>query len=219
MVDIAHETTLFTPPNVSRFARNKAKLLYAILGEALPNTDKEHVTIGLALTPEEAFALCEESMGDAIEIWVIEGERSLLSEKWEPKYFKEHFDEVVEYTIPDQLSSDDDESASPVEVPEELKGMGIEMPPEVIMGKSLLEILEFEQLISKAVAATSYMTGHPVDINALVDTLHGAVADIVGAFVQSKGGFEPKFHKKDGILVPYWTKTQVRQARMTKSKK
>ena len=217
MVNIVNDTKLFTPKNISKFAKKHAKLLYAILGEAIPKTDGEYATIGLALTPDDAFDMCEAAMGDAIEVWVIDGDRGLLSEKWEPQYFKEHFTEVVEYESPhkrmesDHPMMDDDD-----EHDEQHKegGMGIEMPQEVVLGKTLLDMLECEQMISKEVAATSYMTGHPIDVNGLLNNLHQAIADILKAFASSKGGYEPKLRKKDGIIVPYWTKTQIRQAKL-----
>ena len=253
MVDIANDTKLFTPKNIRQFAKEKAKLLYAILGQAIPGTDNEYSTIGLALTPEDACGMCEECMGDAIEVWVIEGDRGIRSEKWEPGYFKEHFNEVVEYSTPEkQGTSDalddeqggyaegedddplaellkgdaDEEYSDPDDLLKEtlsalssagtgkLSGIGIEMPMEVVLGKSLLGMLQCEQLLSKTVATTSYMTGHPIDINGLLEGLHTSIANILKAFSTSKGGFEPKFHKKEGVLVPYWTKAQIKQAKV-----
>ena len=107
------------------------------------------------------------------------------------------------------------EDAENCDGPDEIKtDVGIEMPPEVALGKSLLEILECEQMISKITASTSYTTGHPMDINALLTAFHDSIAGILKAFATTKGGFEPKFHKKDGLMVPYWTKTQIRQAKL-----
>ena len=217
MVNIVNETKLFTPKNISKFAKKRSKLLYAILGAAIPKTDSEYATIGLALTPDDAFDMCEAAMGDAIEVWVIDGDRGLLSEKWEPQYFKEHFSEVVEYSSPERKQSssphrEDDDDDEEDEHPKE-GGMGIEMPQEVVLGKTLLDLLECEQMVSKEVAATSYITGHPIDINGLLNNFHQSIADILKAFASSKGGYEPKLRKKDGIVVPYWTKTQIRQAK------
>jgi hypothetical protein len=260
MVNIANDTKLFTPKNIRQFAKEKAKLLYAILGQAIPGTDNEYSTIGLALTPEDACGMCEECMGDAIEVWVIEGDRGIRSEKWEPGCFKEHFNEVVEYSTPSELKQgsmdsegEDDDDAQGDDGDDTLEsllgngdgsdenvygegdswlketmdsligsaagigkksGIGIEMPMEVVLGKALLGILQCEQLLSKTVATTSYMTGHPIDINALLEGLHTSIANILKAFSTSKGGFDPKFHKKDGVLVPYWTKTQIKQAKI-----
>ena len=247
MVNIANDTKLFTPKNIRQFAKEKAKLLYAILGQAIPGTDNEYSTIGLALTPEDACGMCEECMGDAIEVWVIEGDRGIRSEKWEPGYFKEHFNEVVEYSTPakqdlpdalDDSGNEEDEEEDDDEIGQgkyddddllkaamaaraasyaghgNVDGIGIEMPSEVVLGKTLLEILQCEQLLSKSVATTSYMTGHPIDITGLLEGLHTSIANILKAFSSSKGGCEPKFRKKDGILVPYWTKTQIKQAKL-----
>lgn len=228
MVNIVNETKLFTPKNISKFAKKRSKLLYAVLGEAIPKTDGEYATIGLALTPDDAFDMCEAAMGDAIEVWVIDGDRGLLSEKWEPQYFKEHFGEVVEYSSPDrkerqpeQEENDEDEFMSAAmearfgkHIDDSVKGVGIEMPNEVVLGKALLEILECEQFLSKTVSTASYMTGHPIDLDSILDGLHGSIASILKAFATSKGGCEPKFRKKEGIMVPYWTKTQIRQAKL-----
>lgn len=229
MVTSKNGTKLFTPKNITKFAKNKAKLLYAVLGEAIPNTDNEHSTIALALTPEVAFDVCEESLGDAIEVWVVDGDRGLMSEKWDPRYFKDHFNDVVEYSaankdedydeklLRDSLGEgeDDNERRGIMDDEDEGKsGIGIEMPPEIALGKSLLEILECEQMISKTMASTSFMTGHPMDIPALLEAFHESVSDILRAFATTKGGFEPKFRKKDGMMVPYWTKTQIKQAKL-----
>lgn len=213
MVNIVNDTKLFTPKNISRFAKKHAKLLYAILGEAIPNTDSEYATIGLALTPDDAYEMCSDAMGDAIEVWVIDGDRGLQSEKWEPEYFKEHFTEVVEYTRP---SEHQEHRPGPEEEDEEEEhgNMGIEMPQEVVLGKTLLDILECEQVISKEVAAASYLTGHPIDINGLLAKFHTSVADILKAFANSEGGHEPKMKRKDGMMVPYWTKTQIKKAKL-----
>ena len=223
MVTSKNGTKLFTPKNISKFAKTKAKLLYAILSEAIPGTDNEYSTIGLALTPEDAFDLCRESMGEAIEVWVVDGDRGLLSEKWEPEWFNEHFKDVVEYTTPikdedyeerllhDSLEENDPDSN---DMDERRPGIGIEMPQEIALGKSLLEILECEQEISKIAASTSFATGHPMDIQGLLTAFHESIANILKAFATTKGGFEPKFRKKDGIAVPYWTKTQIKQAKL-----
>lgn len=223
MVNIVNDTKLFTPKNISMFAKKHAKLLYAILGEAIPNTDHEYSTIGLALTPPDATAMCEEAMGDAIEVWVIDGDRGLLSEKWEPQYFKDHFMEIVEYerpSIPQRHGEDDGEDGEDADDKRHESGggagggMGIEMPPEVVLGRTMLDILECEQMVSKEVATTSYMTGHPIDITKLLNNLHQSISDILKAFASSKGGYEPKLRKKDGMVVPYWTKTQIKQAKI-----
>lgn len=219
MVNIVNDTKLFTPKNISKFAKKHAKLLYAILGQAIPKTDGEYATIGLALTPDDAFDMCEAAMGDAIEVWVIDGDRGLLSEKWEPQYFREHFTEIVEYERPSKptpsshpsMMEDDEEEHHLKE-----GGMGIEMPQEVVLGRTMLDILECEQMVSKEVATTSYLTGHPIDINGLLNNFHKAIADILKAFASSEGGHEPKLRKKDGMTVPYWTKTQIRQAKLKK---
>ena len=216
MVNIVNDTKLFTPKNISKFAKRHAKLLYAVLGEAIPNTDSEYATIGLALTPDDAYEMCSDAMGDAIEVWVIDGDRGLQSEKWEPQYFKDHFTEFVEYNRPEPKKykhtsyEEDDDSDDE----DKKDGMGIEMPQEVILGKTLLDILECEQVISKEVAATSYLTGHPMDINGLLGKFHGSIADILKAFANTEGGHEPKLKRTDGMMVPYWTKTQIKKAKL-----
>ena len=226
MVNERNESTLFTSRNLSQFAERKCKLLYTILSEAIPGTDGEHSTIGLALTPEDACEMCSDSMGDAIEVWVIDGEKGILSEKWEPAWFKEHFNEVVEYSRPGRPGEDggeeDDEdpldSNAKEPKPGEEGGFGMELPPGMMLSKALVELLEYESHVSRLTVATSYATGHPLDLDALLEKVHESICDIVKAFAGTKGGYEPKFRRKNGVLLPYWTKTQIKQAHSSKKK-
>lgn len=216
MVNSITGTKLFTPENVNRFAKKKCKILYTILGAAIEGAhEDEYSTVSLALSPNEAIRLCEECDGDAIEVWVVDGLTAVLSEKWDPQYFRDNFADIVNCASPDSHRDNfDDDVDEPDEddTPEE-GSIGIEMPHEILLGKSLLEILECEQLMSKTTAMASYIGGHPIDVEGLLNNLHASVAGILKAFAESRGGFEPRLRKKGGVTIPYWTKTQIRQAK------
>jgi len=219
MVSIAQDTKLFTEDNIKKFAENGSHLIYGIVGH-IPGPADEYSTMAICLTPSAASDMCEQMMGEAIEIWVIDRVVGIHSEKWEPKYFKNHFEDIVGVSYhrleeDDENNDEDDEDDSEDTDNPSFDITGIAHSPENILNCALIEILKAQEEIFKITATASFATGHPIDIENLLKTLQNDVSKIIYALTFSKGGYEPKIKElSDGSGIPYWTKRQIDSAKI-----